>query len=161
MVRCSLILILVSALTAHSTAQDKLAPPIDGPPVIMVAQASTKDEAIVVRVSNPQPTFKTKAVEVDRDGEKVTVNVTVCEYVWSEVDVKVDGMEIAAFGVDGKAIEPKDLLKRLAKPTQVAVVQNPPGLDRKLDPYYLGALKDDIVVFKGPEEKFRPAPPKK
>ena len=90
--------------------------------------------------------------------------MAVREYVWSDIEVKVDGKVIAAFDVKGKPIDPKNLLARLAKAARVAVVLNPPGLNRKLDPYYLGALKDDIVVLKGPEEKFRlspgPVPPK-
>jgi hypothetical protein len=56
----------------------------------------------------------------------------------------------------------KNLLTRLAKAARVAVVLNPPGVNRKLDPYYVGALKDDIVVLKAPQETFGPrlAPPK-
>jgi hypothetical protein len=128
----------------------------------MLAQAATKGSDVMVRVSIAMPVAGTKWVEVVRDGKKEKEPVTVIEkYVWSDVDVKVDGKETAAFDVSGKAIEPKDLPKRLAKPTRVAVVYTFPGFEAKLDPFYLGALKSDIVVLKGPDAKFRPVPPKK
>ena len=155
---CLVLLMLTVGFTGRSVAQDRPDPPVDGPPVIMVAQATARDGDVILKVSNPQPTFKTKTMDVDKDGKKEKVNVVVTEYVWSDIDVKVDGNVIAAFDVEGKPIDPKNLLTRLAKAARVAVVLNPPGLNRKLDPYYLGALKDDIVVLKGPEETFRPGP---
>jgi len=158
------LVMLTVSFAGRSVAQDRPDPPVDGPPVIMVAQATAKDGDVILKVSNPQPTFKTKTVEVEKDGKKEKVTMAVREYVWSDIQVKVDGKVIAAFDVKGKPIDPKNLLTRLAKAARVAVVLNPPGLNRKLDPYYLGALKDDIVVLKGPEEKFRlspgPVPPK-
>ena len=161
---CLALWMLPVSFAGRSVAQDRPDLPVDGPPVIMVANATARDGDVILKISNPQPTLKSRTAEVEKDGKKEKVNVVVREYVWSEVEVKIDGKVIAAFDVKGTPIEPKDLLTRLAKATRVAVVLNPPGLDRKLDPYYLGALKDDIVVLKGPEEKFRlspgPVPPK-
>ena len=161
---CLVLLMLTVSFAGRSVAQDRPDPPVDGPPVIMVAQATAKDGDVILKVSNPQPTFKTKTVEVEKDGKKEKVTLAVCEYVWSDIEVKVDGKMIAAFDVKEKPIDPKNLLTRLAKAARVAVVLNPPGLNRKLDPYYLGALKDDIVVLKGPAAMFRlspgPVPPK-
>src|SRR5215469_3012749 len=143
------LVMLTVSFAGRSVAQDRPDPPVDGPPVIMVAQATAKDGDVILKVSNQLPTFKTKTVEVEKDGKKEKVTMAVREYVWSDIQVKVDGKVIAAFDVKGKPIDPKNLLTRLAKAARVAVVLNPPGLNRKLDPYYLGALKDDIVVLKG------------
>ena len=154
--------LLLASLAGRSVAQDKPAPPVGAPPVMMVAQAAAKGRDVILRVSVPTTVLGTKLVEVERDGKKEKEPVTIVEkYVWSEVDVKVDGKETAAFDVNGKPINPKELPKLLAKPARVAVVQSWPEFEGKLDPFYLGALKNDIVVLKGPEEKFRPLPPKK
>ena len=155
---CLVLLMLTVSFAGRSLAQDRPDPPMDSPPVIMVAQTTATDGDVILKVSNPQPIFKTKTMEVEKDGKKETVNVVVRVYVWSDVEVKVDGKVIAAFDVTGKPIDPKDLLTRLAKAARVAVVPNSPGLDGKLDPYYLGALKDDIVILKGPAEMFKLSP---
>jgi hypothetical protein len=128
----------------------------------MVAQAAAKGSDVILKVSMPMPVTGTKWVEVERDGKKEREPVTVIEkYVWSDVDVKVDGKEIAAFDVKGKPVAPRELPERLAKPARVAVVYSFPGFEAKLDPYYLDVLKSDIVVLKCPAEKLRPARPKK
>ena len=49
------------------------------------------------------------------------------------------GKDVAVLGADGKAIDSKDLLKRLAKPTAVAVFMFPAGVESKPGPFYLGA----------------------
>ena len=136
---CLVFLMLMVSFAGRSVAQDRPDPPVDGPPVIMVAQATAKGGDVILKVSNPLPTFKTKTVEVEKDGKKEKVTVAVREYVWSDIEVKVDGKVIAAFDVKGKPIDPKNLLTRLAKAARVAAVLNPPGLNRSLDPYYLSA----------------------
>lgn len=161
MLRFWMFVMSVFALAAQSVAQERPAPPVDRPPLIMLAQAVTKDGDVFLTVSNPQPVFKTKTIEVEQDGKKVKVNKAVCEFVWSDIEVKVDGKDVAAFNVSGKPIDSQELPKRLAKPTRIAVLPTPAGEDRKLDPFYLGALKIGTVVVKIPEAKFAAVTPQK
>jgi len=162
MVRWSMLLMLVAVFAAHGVAQDRLPPPLGGSPQIMVARAVEKDGGVVVTFSSPQFKYKTEMVEVEKEGKKVAMPRTAVEFVqWNDIDVQVDGKAVRAFGVDGKAIEPNALPKRLGKAAQVAVVLHHPADEPKLDPYYLSVLRKDLVVFTGPATKFVPPPPKK
>jgi hypothetical protein len=154
---------LVAVLAVRSAAQDKPAPPSTLPPQIVVAQATEKDGGVIVKFSTPQFRQIARTITVETNGEKVNHLVTQTEFAqWVNVELPIDGKEVKAFGADGKAIEPKELTKRLEKPTQVAVVFGHPALEAKLDPYYLRVLREDIVVFTGPGTKFfPPAPPPK
>src|SRR5262245_29660406 len=88
---CLLPLLRTVSIAGQPLAQDRPDPPMDSPPLIMVAQATATDGDVILTVSNPQPTCKTKTMEVEKDGKKETENVVVRVYVWSDVEVKVDG----------------------------------------------------------------------
>ena len=140
-----------------TVAQDLPPLPKGSPPDFELATAMEKDGAVVVRFT--MRGTHTKVVQVEQDGKKVTKNVVELAWVDSS-DVKVDGKNFAVLGADGKAIDPKDLLKRLAKPTQVAVFKFGPKGESKPDLFYLRMLREDVVVFAASYEKFRPAPTK-
>jgi hypothetical protein len=123
MLRWLFVSMLVAVVAARSGAQDRPPAPSGAPPEIMLAQATVKDGRIVVQFSMPHFIEKHVTVEVERDGKKAPETRTVKESIWFDIDVTVDGKEVEVFGVDGKAIDPMDLPKRLAKPTQVAVVR--------------------------------------
>ena len=88
---CLVLLMLTVSFAGRSVAQDRPDPPVDSPPVIIVAQATAKDGDVILKVSNPQPTLKTKTVEVEKDGKKEKVTVAVREYVWSDIEVFYNG----------------------------------------------------------------------
>jgi hypothetical protein len=159
MVRQSMLLVIVVILTAPLPAQDRLAPPRSNFPQILVARAVEKNRSVVVTFATPKSTMKTEDVLSDKDGKTVIGKRSKREFVeWSDVDVVIDGNVVRAFGVDGKAIDPKDLPKRLGKSTQVAVVLHyRAGDEPELDPYYLRVLREDIVVFTGPVTTFNPS----
>lgn len=161
MLRWLLVPMLASVVTARSGAQDKPPAPSGPPPQIVVARGGEKDRGVLVTFSMPQFRSIQRAVTVEKDGKKVELTVTAYECDFRDVEVMADGKEVKAFGVDGKAIEPKELAKRLGKPTQVAVVFHHPEIEPKLDPYYLRVLREDVVVFTGPGTRFFPAPQKK
>ena len=157
MVRLFLAVAAAVGLTMATAAQD-LPPLPKGPsPDFGLATAMEKDGAVVVRFTSRGA--HNKVLEVEQDGKKVTQ--IVVELAWVDsADVKVDGKDFAVLGADGKAIDPKDLLKRLAKPTQVAVFRIGPKVEPKPDPFYLRMLREDVVVFVAPYAKFLPAPRK-
>ncbi len=156
MVRWFLLVTAAVGLTVYAEAQD-LPPVPKGPvPSSQLAKVTEKDGKVVVRFT--RPVVGTKAVQVERDGKKVTENVIA--YMWSELpfDVQVDGKEVRVLGGDGKAIDPMSLPKLLAKPTPVIVFSFYPGSGPDPDPFYLQHLKKDVVVFAASSEKFLPPP---
>jgi hypothetical protein len=157
-----MVVMLVAVLAARSVAGDEPPRPSSLPPEIMVAHATEKDGGVIVKFSGTKAISLIKrAITVEKDGKKMELEVTAYEFSFYEIDVRVDGKEVKAFGVDGKAINPKELPKRLGKATQVAVVFHHPDLDPKLDPFYLRLMREDVVVFTGPRTKFMPPSPKK
>ena len=157
MVRWLCTLAMVIGLVASSSGQDRSPPPKGPGPSFQLATAVEKDGLIVVRYS--QPVQATKTVQVEKDGKKVTQNVAYT--VWNDIEFKVDGKSVAVLGADGKAIDPKNLLKRLAKPTPIAIFAFNPKDELTPDPFYLRVLREDIVVFAASYMEFRPPPPPK
>lgn len=159
MVRWVYVTAVLAGLATDSGAQD-LPPLPQGPsPNYQLAKAVEKDGIVVVRFTRVE--FRTKTVEVEKDGKKFARNIAESAWADAGIDVPVDGKEVRAFGADGKVIDPKDLPKRLARLTQVVVFVFGPNTEPKPDPFYLRALREDIVVFAAPAAKLFPAPPKK
>jgi len=116
-----------------------------------------KNGAWVVRVSVPETRAAgTKSVP-DPTGKTTGVIVAVEEAGWFDYDLTVDGRQVRAVGADGKAIDPKDLPKRLAKPARVVLFRGA----GEPDPHYLGVLRDDVIVLVAPADKFKAPAPKK
>ncbi|MFL5242303.1 MAG: hypothetical protein ACJ8FY_09365 [Gemmataceae bacterium] len=58
---------------------------------------------------------------------------------------------VRALTVHGKSIDPKDLVKRLGKASQVVLFHG----QAEPDPYYLKVFREDVVVFVGPADKLK------
>jgi hypothetical protein len=151
--------LVVAAAVGFAVRGKDLPPaPIGGGPLCQLATAAEKDGAVVVRFH--QLWLHAKVLKVERDGKQVVENEFVYRWVEVPVDVRVDGREVRVLSADGKAIDPATLPKRLAKPTPVVVFRFSPKEEPRPDPFYLRMLREDVVVFAGPFEKFHPPPRK-
>lgn len=156
MLRFLCIAATIAGLASGARAQDLPPLPKGPPPQYPLARAGEKDGKVVVHFT--RVVHRTKPVTVEENGKKLTSNVV--ESGWDEITLPVDGKEVRALGPDGKAIDPKDLPKRLAKRTQVVVfVLNEFSGTTEPDPFYLRVLREDVVVFAAPAEKLFPPPP--
>lgn len=147
---------LLLVWVAPTLGQELLTPPKAAPPEVAVAEAFPRAGTVVVRLLVPQ----NRAAPVQREQELEGKKVTVTEYTlrfhkWLLVELPVDGRQVQAFDVQGKAIDPQQLLKRLAKPSPVLLFK---GDDP--DPYYLRLLRPDSVIITAPQHKFTPPPPR-
>jgi hypothetical protein len=142
--------ILIGVVTG-ATADDKPAPPKKGSPrpVVVLAQATETDGKVAVRFSLP--------VEVP-DGadpvggpERRPVIGARSKMGWFDVHLAADGKAVRALTADGKAIDPKDLPKRLAKASRVVLFQG----KADPDPFYLGLFRGDVFLFVAPADKFQ------
>ena len=152
-VRCLFGFASILGLAASVGAQD-VPPPVSYPPEFMCARATQKDNAIVVTFWVQQQWVKVRKYERVKDGKKETGFETYHGFSWKQIDLNLADDRIGIFGVNGKKMDPKDLLKRLAKPERVAVFRD----YEQLDPFYLALLRDEVVVFKVAREKLRPRP---
>ena len=147
MVRWLFTVAMSIGLVASSSGQDRSPPRTGAPaPSFELVTAAEKDGAITVRYSH----MGLGVVTLMMDGKPVRTT----GYVQYEITFNAVGKGVAVLGADGKAIDSKDLLKRLAKPTAVAVFVFPPEVESKPDPFYLGVLREDIVVFAVPSKEF-------
>ncbi len=160
--RSILVVMLVMVSASWAVAQEMPSLPSGCMPEIMLARATEKEDGtVVVRFLLPvaKCIAETQEREVVVNGKKQMVESVIMKcigYQFEKLDVLVDGKVVTAYGADGKVIDPKLLSKRLGKGTQVAVMSHDPGATPKLDPYYLRVLREDIVIFTGPREKFCP-----
>ncbi|MBI1321573.1 hypothetical protein GC170_00075 [bacterium] len=154
MSRSSLGFIAVFSLTVIAVAQDFPPVPNGSGPSTQLARAVEKDGAIVVRFSELRS--QTVSYQIVKDG--VTIDQQRAVWKWADIpiDVKVDGKVVRVLGADGKPIDPKTLLKRLAKPSPVAVFTIYEGQDIQPDPFYLKMLGKDVLVFAAPYDKLAP-----
>lgn len=121
----------------------------NSPPTFAMAWATESDGVVVVQFAIPQ--VVTETVEVESGGKKL--HQTIQKSVTHTAVVKLEGEEVAVLGADGKAIAPKDVQRRLGKPATVVIF-----MYGQPDPFVLGVLRQDAVVFVAPPEKFF-APP--
>jgi hypothetical protein len=143
-------MMLIGAVTG-AIADDKPAPPNRGSPrpVVVLAQATERDGKVVVRFSLP--------VEVP-DGadfvggpERKPVIGARTKMGWFDVHLAADGKAVRALTADGKAIDAKALLKRLAKASRVVLFQGQADPDQ----FYLGLFREDVVLFVAPADEFQ------
>jgi hypothetical protein len=114
-------------------------PPAGEPPQLWRASAALQDRKIVIQIAHQDYVEPRKSVP--REAMR-WVN-------WRPVTL---GETVRAFGVGGKALQPKAVLKALAAPKLVAVMvrQHIPGRPRDLsdpEPYYLAMLREGTIVL--------------
>jgi hypothetical protein len=127
------------------------------PPEVGLATVSTRDGAVMVELLVPQTHSVPAEREVELNGKKVKATVYVTRPSrWAILRLEVDGKEVQAFDLEGKAIAPEQLPKLLGKKhTPVALFK-----DVDPDPYYLRMLREGTVVIRAPESRINPPRPK-
>ncbi len=150
MVRSRMCVLALIGTVALATAEEKPAPPKGGPPVMALAQATEKDGKIVVRfwLAHERPAGADYVP--GPEGKSIRVIGARTKMGWADVDVVADGRTIRALTADGKAIDPKDLPKRLAKASRVVLFYG----QADPQPYYLGLFRESVVLFVAPANKF-------
>ena len=125
----SVVLLCVMSAAAHEDL-----PPPNKPPQLWRASATQQDGKVVIQIAEPRYEAPRKAVSAEAMKWKYLKKVTL-------------GKSVHAFGVDGKRVESKAVLKALRKPTCVAVFMRfyEPLLDP--DPFYLATLREGTIVF--------------
>ena len=128
----SLLMVLLVCGPAAEGHADK--PPPNEPPQLWRASASEKGGKVLLQIAQPEyiEPRQADAAEAMR---------------WRDLKVAELGEAVHAFGVDGKRMDAKAVLKGLAKPKGVAVFvrYQQPLLDP--DPFYLGMLREGTVVL--------------
>jgi hypothetical protein len=119
-------------------AQEKQPPPGD-PPQLWRASAAQQDGKVVIQIAYQH--FVEPRKPVAREAMR-----------WENWRPVTLGETVRAFGVDGKALEPKAVLKALAEPKLVAVFvrQDIPSRPKDLsdpEPYYLAMLREGTIVL--------------
>jgi hypothetical protein len=119
-------------------AQEKQPPPGE-PPQLWRASAAQQDGKIIIQIAHQQYVDPRKAVP--REAMQ-----------WENWRPVTLGETVRAFGVDGKALEPKAVLKALAEPKLVAVfvrqhIQSRPKDLSDPEPYYLAMLREGTIVL--------------
>jgi len=101
---------------------------------VWLATAVAKGKEVEIQVSvpmwRPKPDLKGKDPEGPED------------FVVSEMKASLKPSDVKVYRKNGKLIEPKELPRLLAKKTPVFWW----GMN-KIDPYYLGVVWDDVLIF--------------
>ena len=119
-------------------AQEKQPPPGE-PPQLWRAAAAQQDGKIIIQIAHQQYVDPRKPVP--REAMR-----------WENWRPVTLGETARAFGVDGKALEPRAVLKALAEPKLVAVFVHQHISSRPRDlndpePYYLAMLREGTIVL--------------
>jgi hypothetical protein len=127
-----LLVTLVAGIPTETAQVDK--PPPNEPPQLWQASASEQEGKVIIQIARPDYVEPRQAVAAEAMRWRNLKQVTL-------------GETVRAFGVDGKRMEPKAVLKALAKARGVAVFvrYQQPLLDP--DPYYLAMLRDGTVAL--------------
>jgi hypothetical protein len=121
-----------------ANAEDKQPPPGE-PPQLWQASAVKQDGKIIIQIAHQEYVDLRKAVP--REAMR-----------WEKWRLVTLGETVRAFTVNGKAMEPKEVLKALAKPKLVAVfvrqhITNRPRDLTDPEPKYLAMLREGTIVM--------------
>jgi hypothetical protein len=143
----AVLLLIVSA--AHS--QQKEAHP-GYPPTLLLASASDQVGKVVIQMSRPGP------VPPPEDGKEKQGERPMTE--WAPLRKVTLGDTVQAFGVDGKPVEPKAVLKALAKPKGVGVFMRSYANDPLTPPAFYRDLfrEGTLLLVVKPEDLYNPKP---
>ncbi len=138
------VLLLLSVLAAPRP--EKSEAPKGPPPEVRVVKVSPKGDLVSeVTVMMTRMQTETRREERIVNGMNVVRNVTVSVPVVMQERRQVvhAAKDVKAFSAEGKAIDLKDLAKRLAYPTPVVVSAD----GRPVDPAYLRLFRKDALVL--------------
>lgn len=137
------------------------APPLPkvatGPGTLVVARAEEQDGDVAVKLTTPEFRPETRTRTVQRDGKQFEEAYTVYAIAIREIALKGD--DVQAYRKDGTPVPVAELPRLLARPTQVLL-----ATQGKIDPYFLGLVRDDALMLVVEGAKFfgrpqgRPAP---
>jgi hypothetical protein len=122
------------------------------PPTLLLASASDQEGKVVVQISRPGP------VPPPADGKEKPGERPMTEWVpLREVTL---GETVQAFGVDGKPVEPKAVLKALAKPKGVGVFMRSYDNDPLTPPEFYRELfrEGTLLLVVKPDDLYYPQP---
>jgi hypothetical protein len=109
-------------------------PPPNEPPHLWQASALEEDGKVVIRIARPAYVAPRKAVAAE-------------PMRWDDLRPVTLGETVNAFGVDGKRVESKAVLKAMAKPKGLAVFVQFSQQLLEPDPYYLAMLREGTIVL--------------
>ncbi len=139
-------------LTVSATyAQEKQDHP-GYPPTLFLASASEQEGKVVIQMSRPGP------VPPSEDGKERPGERPITE--WVPLKKVTLGDTVQAFGVDGKPVEPKAVLKALAKPKGVGVFMRNFANDPLTPPAFYRDLfrEGTLLLVVKPEDLYNPKP---
>lgn len=129
--------VLTLLLLASSVAQAEDEGPSGHPPHLWRASATEVEGKVVVQIAKAWP--KSSNPQQDPAADRI---------VWRELRPVTVGETVAAYDVDGKPLEPKDVLKALTMPKGVAVFVQIYRFDPAEPPaFYLQLLRKGTVVL--------------
>ena len=128
------VVIFVALMSALSASANDDKPPPNEPPQLWRAAATEHGGNVVIQIARPKYEVPRKAVSAEA-------------MKWHNLKKVTLGKSVRAFGVDGKRVESKAVLKALQQPKGVAVFVRfyEPLLDP--DPFYLAMLREGTIVF--------------
>jgi hypothetical protein len=135
-----LALVTLALLAFVSAGRTQEKEPLPGePPALWRASALQRDGKVVIQIAYQDYVEPRKAVARE----------PMRWVAWQPVTL---GETVRAFGIDGKPLEPKVVLKALAEPKLVAVfvrqyIASQPRDLADPDPYYLATLREGTIVL--------------
>lgn len=133
----ALLAVTLLSLAPLAAAQEKSAHP-GYSPVLMQASAKQEGDRVIVQIARPGP----KPPPTDRR------QPFVLELEWVNLRKVTLGETVQAFGVDGKPLDAKAVLKALAEPTGVAVFLRTYTTDPTTPAaYYRAMLREGTVLL--------------
>jgi hypothetical protein len=129
----TLLSVTLLSVAPAAIAQEKPAPPNE-PPHLWRATASEQDGTVVVQIARPEYEVPRKPVAAEA-------------MKWQNLRKVTLGQTVHAFGVDGKRLEPKAVLKALTEPKGVAVFVRYYRPLADPDPFYLAMLREGTIVL--------------
>ena len=148
--RLTLLLALLSVVPAVR-AQEQSAP-AGLAPVFRLASATEREGKVVVQLARPRlPTPPTPGDPAKKPAQGL---------VWVNLRLVTLGETVHAFGVDGKSLEAKAVLKALAKPKGAAVfVRSYPNDPTTPPEFYRALIRDGTVLLVvNAEDLYNPKP---
>jgi hypothetical protein len=134
-----------------SRSQEKEAHP-GYSPTLLLASASEQEGKVVIQISQPGPVPPDRQPKV-KPSERFATE-------WVDLRKVTLGEKVHAFGVDGKPLEKKAVLKTLAKPRGVAVFMRSYENDPQTPPAFYRALlrEGTTILVVRPEDLYNPKP---